>query len=82
MHPLALLFVKAIKLTLVSGQHYSNPPANPSSSDSHSYQPLLYRRTPVTRTLKGNEKHFEKEKAGVIGVDWKIHFAVVKIDDY
>ena len=31
----------------------------------------MYTRTPLTRTLKGNEKQFELARVRVIGVDWK-----------
>ena len=41
-----------------------------------------YSRTPVTRTLNTNEKHFELARARVIEVDWKICFAMLKIDSY
>ena len=32
--------------------------------------PTIYSRTPVIRTLKGNEKEFELAEVRVIGVDW------------
>ena len=41
--------------------------------------PLLctYSRTPVTQTLKGNEKQFELVRVRVIGVDYQIQFAIL-----
>ena len=41
-----------------------------------------YSRTPVTRTLKGNQKQFELARVWVTGVDCKIQFARLKIDSY
>ena len=39
-------------------------------------------RIPVTRTLRGNEKQFELARVRVIGVDWKIQYAMLEIDVY
>ena len=39
----------------------------------------MYSRTPVTRTLKGNEKQVELARVQVIGVDWKIQFATLQL---
>ena len=41
-----------------------------------------YGGTAVTRTLKGNVKHFELARVRVIWVDRKIQFAMLKIDSY
>ena len=35
----------------------------------------IYSRTPVTRTLKGDEKRFELAGVRVIGVDRKFNFS-------
>ena len=39
-------------------------------------------RIPVTRTLRGNEKQFELARVRVIGIDWKIQYAMLEIDIY
>ena len=46
------------------------------------YKYSKYSRTPTTRTLKGNEKQFELARVRVIGVDWKIQYAMLEIDVY
>ena len=46
------------------------------------YKYSMYSRTPITRTLKGNEKQFELARIRVIGVDWKIQYAMLEIDVY
>ena len=46
------------------------------------YSVLIYSRTPVTRTLKGNEKEFEFARVGVIGVDCFIKLSLLKTDIY
>ena len=43
---------------------------------------IQYRRTPVTRTLKGNEEQFELARVWVMWVDGKSQFAMLKIDSY
>ena len=57
----------------------------------HVYEPVnkfqkcgyIYSRTPVTRTQKGNENQFrELATIQVIGVDWKIQYAMLEIDIY
>ena len=40
-----------------------------------------YRRTTVTRTLKGNEKQFKLARFRVIGIDCKIQFATLNLID-
>ena len=39
----------------------------------------MHSRTPVTRTLKGNEKQSKLARVQVIGVDWKIQFATLQL---
>ena len=46
------------------------------------YKYSKYNRTPISRTLKGNEKQFELARVRVIGVDWKIQYAMLEIDVY
>ena len=41
-----------------------------------------YSRTLVTWTLKGNEKQLELARVRVIGVDWKIQYAILKTNNY
>ena len=57
----------------------------------HVYEPVsklqkcgyIYSRNPVTRTQKGNENQFrELATIQVIGVDWKIQYAMLEIDIY
>ena len=40
----------------------------------------IYSRTPVTQTLKGNEKQFELARVRVTKRDCKIQFLVIKIN--
>ena len=45
------------------------------------YDFSTYSRTPVTRTLKGNEKQFKLARFRVIGIDCKIQFAMLNLID-
>ena len=40
-----------------------------------------FSRTPVTRTLKGNEKQFKLARFRVIGIDCKIQFPMLNLID-